>query len=224
MTARRPVPGEIVNRRHAALGSAPGPWIAGLLLVVSATCGWAASSVLSAEQQRRVEAGEIVLLEALPPGASESAQGGTAVALVCAAPATVWSIVVDWPGHTDLYPRVKTSEVIHADASRVRVHYTIGLGPFSFDAYMDKFPDHARRRSTWRLAEDKPSTMFSESSGYWHVDEAGSRSLVTYAVATRTIVPAFLTRGSQRDSLTATVRSLRKRAQGHDGPCVTTAR
>jgi hypothetical protein len=211
------VPGEIVNRPRSAFGSALG-------LVAIVTSVWAASPVLSPEQQRRVDAGEIVVLEALPPGASASAQGGTAVALVCAAPATVWGIVVDWPGHTDLYPRIKTSEVIHQDASRVRVHYTIGLGPFSFDAYMDKFPDPARRRSTWRLAEDRPSTLFSESSGYWQVEDASGRSQVTYAQATRTIVPAFLTRGSQRDSLTSTVQSLRRRAQGQDTPCVKTGR
>ena len=45
------------------------------------------------------------------------------------------------------------------------------------------------------------------------MDEAGADSLVTYAQATRTLVPAFLSRGAQRDSLVATVHALRKRAQ-----------
>jgi hypothetical protein len=191
-----------------------------LVILTGAMPGSAASPTLSADQQRRLEAGEIVLLEALPPGASTSAQGGTAVALVCAPPSVVWDIVVDWRNHPSMYPRVTHAEGTQADPRRLRVRYTLSIGPFSFEVDMDKYPDPAQRRVTWHLAEDRPSTFFSESSGYWQVDAAGTDSRVTYAVATRTLVPAFLTRGSQRDSLVSTVRAVRKLAQqkgtGHD--------
>jgi hypothetical protein len=192
-----------------------------LVVLTGGTSAWAASPTLSADQQRRLDAGEVVLLDVLPPGASESAQGGTAVALVCAPPAAVWDVLVDWRNHPALYPRVTRAEVTQTDPPRVRVRYTLAIGPFSFDVYMDKYPDAARRRVTWRLAEDRPSTFFAESSGYWQVDEAGAESLVTYAVATRTLVPAFLTRGAQRDSLVSTVQALRTltRTSNRMAPC-----
>jgi hypothetical protein len=193
-----------------------------LLWSIQATVAWAAPPTLSASQRQRLEAGDIVVLDTLPPGTSKSALGGTAVATVCAPVSAVWAILIDWPNHTTIYPRITRAEVTHADPSRVRVHYTLGIGPFSFDIYMDKYPDAAHHRVRWRLAEDQPSRFFSENSGYWQVDEAGAESLVTYAVGTRTIVPDFLTRGSHRDSLISTVENLRKRAM--TSPCPDRAR
>jgi hypothetical protein len=200
-------------------------WIApfcALLVLTGGTPADAASPTLSADQQQRVNGGEVVVLDVLPPGASESAQGGTAVAIVCAPPTAVWAILVDWRNHPTIYPRITHAEVTHADRSRVRVLYTLAIGPLTFDIHMDKYPNEARRRVEWRLAEDRPSRFFTESSGYWQVDDLGAESRVTYAVATRTHLPAFLTRGSQRDSLVATVEALRKRA-GHS-PCASRVR
>ena len=184
-----------------------------------APLAWATPPPLSADQRQRLDAGEIVLLDALPPAASASAPGGTAVALVCAPPETVWAILVDWPNHPALYPRVTGAEVTQADASRVRVRYTLAIGPLSFEMHLDTHPDAARRRLEWRLAEDQPSRLFSENSGYWQVDELGAGSVVTHAVGTGMRVRAPFTRGSHRDSLVSTIEALRKRAPA--SPCPT---
>jgi hypothetical protein len=194
-----------------------------LLFLSHGTGAWATPPTLSAVQRQRLEAGEVVVLDALPPGASESAQGGTAVGLVCAPTAVVWGILVDWRNHPAIYPRITRAEVTHADAVRVRVRYTLVIGPFSFDVPMDKYPDPARRRVEWRLAEGQPNRFFAESSGYWQVDDVGAESVVTYAVATRTLVPAFLTRGSHRESLVSTVEAVRTQAT-KIAPCAHRAR
>ena len=47
-----------------------------------AAASGAASLGLSADQQHRLAAGEVVVLDTLPPGASKSSGGGTAVGLV----------------------------------------------------------------------------------------------------------------------------------------------
>ena len=190
----------------------------GLAWLIHATSAWATPLALSADQQQRLGTGEVVVLDALPPGASESAQGGTAVAVVCAPPAVVWNILVDWRNHPTIYPRITHAEVTRSTPSRVRVRYVLAIGPFSFDVHMDKHPDAPRRRVEWALAEDQPNRFFAESSGYWQVDDAGAESRVTYAVATRTIVPAFLTRGSHRESLVSTVEAVRKQAEQTAGP------
>ena len=173
---------------------------------------------LSPDQRRHLDAGDVVLLDMLPPGASSSAQGGTAVAVVCAAPSVVWNVLVDYRNHPAIYPRVTRAEVVHANASRVRVRYTVSIGPFPVDVDMDKYPDAARRRVEWHLAEERPNRFFSESSGTWQVDEAGAASIVTYAVATRSLVPGFMTRASHRDSLVATVAAVRTQAK-HPAGC-----
>ena len=193
-----------------------------LVVLAQAAGAWAAPPTLSASQRQRLEAGAIVVLDTLPPEASKSALGGPAVATVCAPVSEVWAILVDWKNHTTIYPRITRAEVTHTDASRVRVHYTLSIWPVSFDIFMDKYPDAAHHRVQWRLAQDQPSRFFLENSGYWQVDEAGAESVVTYAVGTRTIMPAFMTRESHRDSLVSTVEALRKRAT--KSPCSGRAR
>ena len=165
---------------------------------------------LSADQRQRVDAGEIVVLDLLPPGAGKDARGATGVAIVRAPPPQVWSVLNDYPGHTRYYPRVTAVEVLQADERHALVRYVIGIGPASFAFYMDKYPDPERRRIEWHLAEGKSNSLFRENSGYWQVDEVSGGSLVTYAIAVRTILPGFATAGSERQSVIDTISQLRK--------------
>jgi ribosome-associated toxin RatA of RatAB toxin-antitoxin module len=172
---------------------------------------------LSDEQRRQLAAGEVVVHDAMPPGASKTARGGTAFAMVRASPERVWRVLVDYPGHSRYYPRVVGAEVVESNDRQVVVRYEVGIGPFSFNFHMNKFPDAKRRRIEWHLAEGRANGLFRENSGYWQVDAAERTSLVTYAIAVRTLVPAFLTVGAERDSLTQTITSMRKLAEEADG-------
>jgi ribosome-associated toxin RatA of RatAB toxin-antitoxin module len=185
------------------------------LALVSAALGLAVASgaaplALSADQQHRLAAGEVVVLNILPPGASESARGGTAVALVRAAPERVWNVLVDYRGHPRYYPRVVSAELVEADARHALVRYEVGVGPFSFSFHMIKYPDPVRRRIDWHLDASHANNFFRENAGYWHVDPAGSGSLVTYAIAVRTVLPGFATFGAEQQSLVDTIKKLRK--------------
>jgi ribosome-associated toxin RatA of RatAB toxin-antitoxin module len=176
-----------------------------------------ASVDLSVDQQQRLAAGEVVVLDTLPPGATKSAGGGTAVALVRAAPERVWSVLVDYRGHPRYYPRVVSAEVVEVDAQHALVRYTVGVGPFSFGFYMIKYPDPVRRRIEWHLDANHPNNFFRENSGYWQVDVAEGGSLVTYAIAVRTILPGFFTHGAERESLVDTIKKLRKLVEDEKG-------
>lgn len=180
--------------------------VAGWLLAAA----WASPPALSDEERRRLAAGEIVVHETLPPGASPTARGGTAFAIVRAPADQVWRVLVDYPGHPRYYPRVVATEVLKRDAQKVLVRYQVAVGPFSFTFHMDKFPDPQRRHVEWHLADGLGHGMFRENSGYWHVDETGPDSLVTYAIAVRMLLPAFVTLGAERDSLTQTITAMRR--------------
>jgi ribosome-associated toxin RatA of RatAB toxin-antitoxin module len=176
-----------------------------------AAAAWGAEPLgLSADQQHRVAAGEVVVLDTLPTGAGKSAGGGTAVALIRAEPARVWSVLIDYRGHPRYYPRVVSAEVVEADAQHALVRYEVGVGPFSFGFYMMKYPDPVRRRIEWQLDANRPNNFFRENTGYWQVDPAEGGSLVVYAIAVRTIVPGFFTHGAERQSLVDTIKKLRK--------------
>jgi ribosome-associated toxin RatA of RatAB toxin-antitoxin module len=109
------------------------------------------------------------------------------------------------------------ADVVESNERQVVVRYEVGIGPFSFNFHMNKYPDVRRRRIEWHLADGRANGLFRENSGYWQVEAADRASLVTYAIAVRTLVPAFLTLGSERDSLTETITAMRKLAEEGDG-------
>lgn len=187
-----------------------------LVVWVLVSRGWP-SPILSDDQQRRLGAGEVIVLDALPPRAGTSAHGGTALAIVRASPERVWRILIDYPGHTRYYPWVTGVEVLEADEQHALVRYEVGIGPLSFRFHMNKHPDPIRRRIEWQLADGRANSLFRENTGYWQLDEAAGGTLVTYAIAVRTVLPAFVTSGSERDSLVDTIRALRKLAEEGGG-------
>lgn len=185
-----------------------------ILLVAGGLLVSTASTALTAADDvgRRLTAGDVVVTDTLPAGASKAAQGGTAVAIVRASPEQVWRVIVDYPGHPRFYPRVTSAQVVESDERRVLVRYEVTVRPLSFTFYMDKYPDPRRRRVEWHLARGRAHGIFRENSGYWQVDaaDAAGASRVTYAIAVRTRLPDFLSRGAERASLVDTVTALRK--------------
>jgi ribosome-associated toxin RatA of RatAB toxin-antitoxin module len=184
------------------------------LLIVAVPVPGAKAVELSTDQQRRLEIGEVVVMDVLPPGGpAKASQGGTVLALVHASPAAVWQVLTDYARHRGLYPRVVDARVLEADGEHALVRYVLGIGPFSFGFHVDNYADEARRRIEWRLAHERPNDLFRESWGYWQLDPRLSGVVVTYAMAARTVLPAFLTRGAERDGLVETVKAVRERAE-----------
>jgi hypothetical protein len=169
---------------------------------------------LSPEQVTRLQRGEIVVLDVLPPGRpARAVQGGTGLALIQARPETVWRLLVDYPGHRGLYPGVVGAEVLETDAGHVLVRYVVGVGPFSFGFHVSNWPDAARGRIDWRLAQERPNDIFLDSWGYWQLERRGAGVLLTYAMAARTVLPAFVTRQAERNGLIETLKAIRERAE-----------
>lgn len=190
--------------------------IAALLLAVLGSPG-PASGVppsLTDAQRRDLERGAVVLLEVLPDGAAPASQGGTAVTRVNAPAKTVWRILVGYGSHVGLYPRVIRAEVVESGPGADLVRYVVGIGPLSFGFHINTFPDASRRRLDWRLARHRANGLFTDNVGYWEIEPTSDAVLLTYAMAARTVLPAFATRGAERDGLLQTIKAVRERAEG----------
>jgi hypothetical protein len=191
--------------------------LAALALIVAGQAAWAKPPSLSPAEVRRLDRGEVLVLDVNPPGGSRRAgQGGTAIAATLAPPEVVWRVLVDYPRHAGLFPRVARADVLEAEPGRALVRYAVQVGPFAFRFHVQNHLDAARRRLSWHLDATRPNDLFRESWGYWQVERWGEGSLVTYAMAAETMLPAFLIRGAERDSLVQTVRAVRDRAE-HGG-------
>lgn len=185
------------------------------LLIVAVWSPVANPLALSSDELRRLDRGEVILLDLLPPGGSGKAgMGGTAMALVRAPAPAVWRVLVDYRGHRGLYPRVVRADVLEADADHALVRYVLGVGLLTFGFHVNNYPDPARWRLEWRLAQERDNSFFRDNWGYWQVEpRGGDQAMLTYAMAARTTLPAFLTRGSERDGLVETVKAVRERAE-----------
>ena len=151
-----------------------------------------ASLGLSTDQQRRLAAGEVVVLDTAarrehigPWRNGRRPRAGR--------PGPVWPVLVDYRGHPRYYPRVVSAELVEADAQHALVRYEVTVGPFSFAFHMIKYPDPDRRRIEWHLDATHANNFFRENTGYWQVEPAEGGSVVTYAIAVRTILPGFVT-------------------------------
>ena len=184
------------------------------LLIVAATAAPANPLALSSDEIGRLERREIVVLDTLPVGAPDAARsGGTALALVNAAPDVVWGVLVDYPRHSGLYPNVVEATVLEEDAAHALVRYRIGVGPFSFGFHVNNYPDAWRGRLAWSLDQGRENGLFRESFGYWQLEPRGAGVLLTYAMAARTVLPRFLTAGAERDGMVEAIRAVRYRAE-----------
>jgi ribosome-associated toxin RatA of RatAB toxin-antitoxin module len=186
------------------------------LMLVTALAPSADTAVVlerTPEQDARLARGEVVVSPALPPGADIGALGGTVAALVHASPDAVWDVLVDYPSHSGLFPRVVGAQVLESAGRRTLVRYVIAVGPFSFGFHVNNYPDPGHRQLDWRLADDRRNDLFRASSGYWRLEPHRDGVVVTYAMAARTFLPAFLTRGAERDGLVETIKAVRGRAE-----------
>jgi hypothetical protein len=95
----------------------------------------------------------------------------------------------------------------------VLVRYVVGVGPFSFGFHVNNYPNQARNRLAWRLARERRNDLFRDSWGYWEVQPDARGAILTYAMAARTALPAFLTRGAERGGLVETIKAVRARAE-----------
>ena len=184
------------------------------LLIFSTWQAPANAPGLSSDQLQQLDRGEVVLLDVLPPGgAGKPGQGGTAITLVRASPDAVWRVLVDYRGHRGLYPRIVGAEVLEANHEHALVRYVLGVGPLSFGFHVNNHADAARRRLEWRLDQARPNDLFQDSWGYWQIEPRGRGVVLTHALAARTVLPAFLIRGAERESLVGILKAVRDRAE-----------
>jgi len=187
-----------------------------LLIVLCFTPAIApASPGLSQNDLTRLHRGEIVFKNQVPTVEGEPrGNGGTAVALLESDVETVWQILTDFEHYAGLFPRVKESGVVDQYGARALVRFHVAVGPFNFRFSVAHIVSWADRQIRWRLDQTQTNDLFRDTWGYWQLEPlGGSRVLVTYAMGSQTTLPAFLTRGSERDSVVKTIAALKARVE-----------
>lgn len=195
--------------------------LAGLLAflsLASAPSCATAEAPLSWNDAQLLQGGHILFKTETPDrGATGAALGGTARAVVHADADTVWRTLMDFPAHAGLFPTVKASEVIEHGAERTLVRYLVAVGPFAFRFFVNNYADPASRVLRWELDRSRKNDLFRHHWGYWKVEPWHEGVLVTYAMGSRTKLPAFLTRAAGEEGTVLAVKALKERVERDAG-------
>ena len=191
-------------------------WLFALLTPLLAS---AAPSNLSQSDQSRLSRGEIVFKPELPSAqGAPTGNGGTAVALLEADVEAVWRILTDFEHYAGLFPRLTESEVMDREGARALVRFHVTVGPFNFRFSVAHVVSWNERQIRWRLDRSQAHGLFHDTWGYWQVDPVpGGQVLVTYAMGSQTMLPAFLTRGSEREAVVKALAALKARVERSRG-------
>ena len=174
-----------------------------------------AGDELSAEELRRLEAGEILTWNF--PVAGRSMPLLKAVGLVDAPPESVWRVIDDCSRYEKTMPRTYDSKEIERRGDHV-VCRAIGDLPFPFsDLVTETEAVHTagpgkRYRREWK----QRSGDFALNQGVWTLEpwRDGTRTLATYEaqVEPKTALPDFILRLGSQVTLPAMIESLREHA------------
>jgi len=172
---------------------------------------------LDAEQRERLAAGEVIVQPLEPTDGVGVATRG--IALVPAPPERVWRVVRDCGEQAQFMPRVKESAQLERDDGS-SVCRTVMDVPFPFpDLFVEllsveqTLPDGGFRRH-WTLLNGD----FERNQGAWTVlpwGEDAQQALLVYEsdAKPKTIVPDFILRAAQRETLPGGMRAMRLRVE-----------
>jgi hypothetical protein len=173
--------------------------------------------VLDAEQREGLAAGEVIVQPLAPTDGAGVATRG--IAVVQAPPTRVWPVVRDCGEFSQFMPRVKESAQLEREGGSSICRTVMGT-PFPFpDLFVEvrsveqTLPDGGFRRHWTLLRGD-----FERNQGAWTVLPWGDRSeqsLLVYEsdAKAKTIVPDFIQRAAQRETLPGGMRAIRLRVE-----------
>jgi ribosome-associated toxin RatA of RatAB toxin-antitoxin module len=158
----------------------------GLLAVVLALAAASvpAASPTSEERQRLVQ-GEVVYRVGAAPrdGASvPGARGAVAFVRVPAGPDAIWAILTEPARYPEIFPGLRTVEVLESSERAWLIKTDGKFGPFSFRYFTRYQLEPEARTMTWRLDSTRENDVFDDNWGWWQLVPEEGGTLVVYAI------------------------------------------
>jgi ribosome-associated toxin RatA of RatAB toxin-antitoxin module len=180
-----------------------------LALALTSTVAEAAPPKLAADEQTRLDKGEVLVKRVKPTG--DKGVAAKAVAIVRAHPDRVWAAVNDCTHFKDFMPRTtKSVESEDGRVCRVEVSMPFPLSDlWSETRVVQTFLDDGGRRRSWTLQAGTYDHLVGSWTVYPHGD---THTLLLYAIdANPTVsVPDFVLRNAQEGTLPDIFAAIRK--------------
>ncbi len=160
--------------------------LAGLALgLATGLAAGAPAPSLSADERQRLARGEVVYRVGAVPRdgvAVPGARGGIAFVRVPAGPEAIWTILTQPRRYPEIFPGLRSVEVLDASETAWLIRTDGKVGPFSFSYHTRYRLQPEERTIAWRLDPTRENDVFDDNWGWWQlVPEAGG-TLVVYAM------------------------------------------
>ncbi len=155
-----------------------------LLVAAPASVGRAGlASGLTADETRRLDAGELITRPASQRKGSLRLFGGTSYQLINASPEVVWKALLDTPHYHRMMPRVLEARLVSRRADERTVFLRQGAKGWVEKRYYLKVKVYADRRDMTFVMDDRRPADLDAVWGFYSVRAyAGERTLLTYGV------------------------------------------
>ncbi|HEV8674867.1 MAG TPA: SRPBCC family protein [Methylomirabilota bacterium] len=139
----------------------------------------------TAEERQRLNQGEVVYRVGAAPrdgAAVPGARGGVAFVRVPTGPDPIWAILTAPRRYPEIFPGLRTVEVLEESLAAWLLRTDGKVGPFTFSYHTRYRIDPEARTLVWRLDTTRDNDVFDDNWGWWRLvpDERGT--LVVYAI------------------------------------------
>jgi uncharacterized protein YndB with AHSA1/START domain len=159
--------------------------LAGVLGLLLGPAIGAAPPALSADERQRLGRGEVVYREGAPPrdGVPVSgARGAVSFVRVPTGPEPLWAILTEPTRYPQIFPGLRTVDVLEESADAWLVKNEGKFGPFSFSYHMRYRLQPADHILAWRLDKTRENDVWEDNWGWWQLVPEDGVTLVVYAM------------------------------------------
>jgi ribosome-associated toxin RatA of RatAB toxin-antitoxin module len=157
----------------------------GLLAVVLALAASVPASSPTSEERRRLAQGEVVYRVGAAPrdgAAVPGARGAVALVRVPTGPDVIWTILTEPARYPEIFPGLRTVEVLESSERAWLIKTDGKFGPFSFRYFTRYQLEPEARTMTWRLDSTRDNDVFDDNWGWWQLVPEEGGTLVVYAI------------------------------------------
>jgi carbon monoxide dehydrogenase subunit G len=175
----------------------------------------------TADERQRLARGDVVFREGAAPRDGvpvAGARGGVAFVRIPTAPDAIWAILTQPKRYPEIFPGLRSVEVLESTDSTWLLRTEGKVGPFSFSYHTRYRLAPEERTLTWRLDPSRENDVFDDNWGWWQLVPEDRATLVVYAIGS---VPSswqplasFFERRGITQALAALRESAVKRAGG----------
>jgi hypothetical protein len=142
------------------------------------------SASFTAEESRRLEAGELVLRPSVRSQGSLRLMGGSSWQVIDASPDVVWRALLDTPRYRRMMPRVLEARVVRAKNDVRTVFMRQGArGVLEASYYLNVKVHEPQRDITFAIDEHMPHDLLKAAWGFYTVRSYGkAKTLLAYGV------------------------------------------